>query len=174
MITINLKRMCNMLKYAAYLLAFISLFNIAAADVPKTKKLSALKKIIKEKMKEPRKFVNSGGGKCLDAPEPGKNGGRVQIWDCNNSPNQQWQFVGGAIADSAGKCLNAANPHKSGERLEIRDCNNSSNQKWTLSKGRLINGGGKCLNVPAPHQNGGQVQIWDCNNAPNQQWSIKK
>ena len=38
-------------------------------------------------------LVNAGG-KCLDVhvPDMRNNGGRVQVWDCNGAPQQQWRF----------------------------------------------------------------------------------
>ena len=39
------------------------------------------------------KLVNAGG-KCLDVhvPDMRNNGGRVQVWDCNGEPQQQWSL----------------------------------------------------------------------------------
>src|SRR6478672_2138341 len=38
--------------------------------------------------------ITLANGKCLDADSGGwtANGGRVQVWDCNQNPNQTWHF----------------------------------------------------------------------------------
>lgn len=48
----------------------------------------------------PRSVIYSGpitnaGGKCLDvhAPDQFKNGARVQVWNCNNTMQQDWRVV---------------------------------------------------------------------------------
>jgi len=39
-----------------------------------------------------KSISNVGGGKCLDvhAPDMRNDGGRVQVWECNGEPQQQW------------------------------------------------------------------------------------
>lgn len=137
--------------------------------------------------------IVSGSGLCLDvhAPDQARDGGRVQVWACNGSPQQTWVLDKqvGAVISLAGKCLDvqAAQVGIDGTAVQIWDCNRQAQQRWrhqtrvvqTPEGGlsapmSLKNDGGKCLDVHAPDQfkNGARVQIWDCNNSMQQKWKI--
>ena len=122
--------------------------------------------------------IRSAAGKCLDvhAPDQNKNGTRVQVWDCNNAPQQTWRFENNTIRSAAGKCLDVHAPdqHKNGTRVQVWDCNNAPQQTWRFENGTIRSGARKCLDVHAPdqHKNGAHVQVWDCNNAPQQRWTV--
>jgi len=124
----------------------------------------------------PRPFV-SGGGLCLDVDAASQhvNGGKVQVWACNNQDQQQWTLSAGRIVSLAGKCLDAdlAGLHTNGGRVQVWDCNGSVQQHWMPQGRTLRSGGGKCLdvNVGQLKQNGGYVQVWDCNGAIQQTWT---
>eukprot|EP01084_Bolivina_argentea_P285082 488790_1 len=51
--------------------------------------------------------IESFGGKCLDIhlDDYQKNGGKVQVWDCNGWDNQLWKYENGIIKSKGGKCL---------------------------------------------------------------------
>lgn len=128
------------------------------------------------------------GGKCLDIhfPDLNINGGRTQVWDCWNGPNQRWRFIpdggrtAGRVVNEAGKCLDVHLPDmaRNGARVQIWDCLGGENQKWHLdTAGRLHNAEGrfgKCLDVHSPDvaMNGARVQIWDCHGGSNQKWAF--
>jgi len=122
--------------------------------------------------------IKSEGGKCLEvlAEDLGKNGGRVQIRECNDAAQQKWSFDdAGRLVSSSGKCLDvhADDVHKDGGNVQIWECNDAAQQKWKWDElDRLVNGGGKCLDVHLPdyQKDGGKVQIWECNEAPQQKW----
>jgi hypothetical protein len=70
-----------------------------------------------------------------DVSENGRNGARVQLFDCGGSGYQQWQ-VGpnnSLLNPLSGRCLDLpeANP-ANGTRLQVSDCIGSSAQQWTL------------------------------------------
>lgn len=121
--------------------------------------------------------IRSGAGKCLDvhAPDQRNNGGRVQVWDCNNTLQQTWRFENGTIRSGAGKCLDVHAPdqHSNGARVQVWDCNNTLQQRWTLQGRAIRSGAGLCLDVHAPDQfaNGARVQVWACNNTLQQTWT---
>lgn len=121
--------------------------------------------------------LRSGGGLCLDVDYPNmqNNGARIQVWQCNGTPQQHWVFVGATIRNANGKCLDVDYPHmhENGARVQGWDCNGSPQQTWRMDGAALVNGGGKCLDVHYPdlHNNGGRVQAWDCNRTPQQSWS---
>ena len=140
-------------------------------------------------------FYTKDHAKCLDvhAPLQASNGAHVQVWDCNNETQQQWQYIDRTIRNSAGKCLDVHAPDqfKNGARVQVWDCNGSRQQRWKLrhigeagismySPYRIISGAGKCLTVKGkksyPHyRNGDRVTIWDCDDLTlrdEQEWHI--
>jgi hypothetical protein len=80
--------------------------------------------------------VQSSAGKCLDvnAPDQSLNGGKVQVWDCNGSPQQTWALNGRSIKSAAGKCLDVHAPDQNtnGARVQVWDCNGSPQQAWRI------------------------------------------
>lgn len=121
-------------------------------------------------------LIRSGAGKCLDvhAPDQYSNGGRVQVWDCNNSLQQTWKLEGNAIKSGAGKCLDVHAPdqYNNGAQVQVWDCNGALQQQWRVEGDTIKSGAGKCLDVHAPdqHNNGARVQVWDCNGSVQQTW----
>ncbi|MBB5957219.1 hypothetical protein FHS29_003812 [Saccharothrix tamanrassetensis] len=76
--------------------------------------------------------------KCLDAhlPDAGKNGGRVQIWTCNGSPQQKWTFFYSSrtlVNHVAFKCLDADTHsiNRNGTKVQLWGCNGLDQQVWT-------------------------------------------
>ncbi|WP_428993594.1 ricin-type beta-trefoil lectin domain protein [Microcystis aeruginosa] len=60
------------------------------------------------------------------------NGSRVQVWDCNGQPQQQWSFSGNALVNAGGKCLDIHAPdmRNNGSRVQVWDCNGQPQQQW--------------------------------------------
>ncbi len=124
--------------------------------------------------------IRTGAGLCLDAhaPDMGTNGGRVQAWVCNGSPQQTWTYdpASRAVRISSGLCLDVHAPEMTtnGGRVQVWLCNGSPQQQWTpLPNGSMRNAGGFCLDVHAPDQttNGGRVQVWPCNGSQQQRFT---
>jgi Ricin-type beta-trefoil lectin domain/PAN domain len=126
--------------------------------------------------------IKLANGKCLDADSAGwmANGGRVQVWDCNQQPNQTWHYNStiGAIKSDGGLCLDADSRQYTadGGIVQVYTCNNWPNQHWTVSQGlnAVIISSGLCLDADAAQMsnNGGPVQVWACNNQPQQAWTF--
>jgi hypothetical protein len=124
--------------------------------------------------------LRSEGGKCLDVhiEDLVKDGGRVQIWKCNNEIQQRWKFDNkGRLVNESGKCLDihVQDLKKDGGKVQIWECNDQIQQQWKLDKkGRLVSKGGKCLDVEINEINkdGGKVQIWECNDQIQQRWKF--
>ncbi|MCB9654073.1 MAG: RICIN domain-containing protein [Deltaproteobacteria bacterium] len=121
--------------------------------------------------------IRNANGKCVDvhAGCMNANGCNVQVWDCNNAPQQTWTVANGQIRNANGKCLDvhAGCMNSNGCNVQVWDCNNASQQTWTASNGQIRNANGKCLGVHAGcmNSNGCNIQVWDCNNASQQTWS---
>jgi hypothetical protein len=88
----------------------------------------------------PLLIVSDFNGKCLDAEAfAGWNGTKVQLWDCNGQPQQQWilrpfdgyyQIVNNKWPS---KCLNADNSagqYPAGARVQLWDCDWTANMAW--------------------------------------------
>lgn len=122
--------------------------------------------------------LQNEGGKCLEVniEDLVKNGGRIQVWECNGSIQQRWKFDEvGRLVNEGGKCLDAHLPDlkTDGGKVQTWDCVDVVQQKWTLSEnGALVNGGGKCLDVNLPEfkTDGGKVQLWECVDVVQQRW----
>ncbi|GAA4605502.1 putative heme/steroid binding protein [Actinoplanes octamycinicus] len=119
--------------------------------------------------------------KCLDADVNTiwTNGTKVQLWDCNGSPQQLWWREGNTIhVGYNGKCLDADfnNIWNNGTKVQLWDCNGSQQQQWISVNGALHVGfNNKCLDADfnAIWSNGTKVQLWDCNGSQQQQWNFR-
>ena len=132
------------------------------------------------------KLVGLGSNKCLDmkAEDGGRNGSRVQTWQCYGSSNQRWTLypVGktstGAtyfqiISQAPGHlCMEVRSSSVSnGAQVDMVGCSQDGNQFWRWGSGGIgyslplisLNSG-KCLDVSGNSTaNGAKVQQWDCN-----------
>ncbi|WP_240799229.1 RICIN domain-containing protein [Streptomyces sp. A0958] len=113
--------------------------------------------------------------KCLDDYQASTTAGAVvDIWDCNNSPAQQWTVGNNAVTIN-GLCLDVVGAATAnGSAVGLWNCNGQGNQQWTVDNGALVNtASGRCLDIPASNMaNGTVLAIWDCNNGANQKWNI--
>jgi hypothetical protein len=97
------------------------------------------------------------------------NGVLLQVWDCNDSDNQQWYYdiKAGTInyKPDSGKCLDLVGG-KDGTHVQLWDCNGHNNQQWFgggvyqwLSKQYTT----KCLDLSGGDTtNGKLLELWDC------------
>jgi hypothetical protein len=124
--------------------------------------------------------------KCLDADSNQwySDGGRVQIWDCNNNSNQQWWSTWdsynttiqtpGAPTGPA-KCLDAwpVAGAPGGYRVSVWSCNGGDQQRWDTSGIWPLRNlkWNKCLDLnTTANYNGAPVTLRDCNGAAGQAW----
>lgn len=118
-------------------------------------------------------------GLCLDAAQPGVNGGNLHMWTCfANYGAQEWFYEPGTglIRNSQGACLDAAERNTNGGKVHLWECNGANlNQQWSYDpiSGMLRSRHGKCLDAAQRSTDGGLVHMWDCQSAnPNQQWNF--
>ena len=117
-------------------------------------------------------------GRCLDvAGGVNENRIKVQIFDCNGSPAQQWRFTERLeLRNVMGRCLDVAGGINANRNdVQIFDCNGSPAQQWIFIQvgGHLgiRNVMGRCLDVAGGiNANRNDVQIFDCNGTKAQQW----
>ncbi|WP_225447996.1 chitinase [Streptacidiphilus sp. P02-A3a] len=122
--------------------------------------------------------VASGvAGKCLDDfAGSSADGTIVDLYDCNNTPAQQWTVASNNTLQINGKCLDITGASTAdGALVELWDCNGGGNQVWQQgANNTLVNpASGKCLDDPGfSTTNGTQLDIWDCNGGTNQVWTL--
>jgi hypothetical protein len=123
-------------------------------------------------------IVSGVAGKCADDNAgSGANGTKVQLWDCNGSAAQQWQWTSGnAALQISGKCMDVnGEATANGTLVQLWDCTGGANQQWIpQSNGTLVSAqSGRCLDDPnVSTVNGTQLVIWDCNGGGNQKWTL--
>ena len=121
--------------------------------------------------------ITSGiSGMCLDdAADSAVNGNKIDIWGCNSTPAQQWQYSNGTLTIN-GKCLDVlgANSTADGTLVDLWACTGAANQAWKVVNNTLVNPqSGKCLDDPGFSTTPGtQLVIFDCNGGSNQAWTM--
>jgi pectinesterase len=123
-------------------------------------------------------IVGTGSGRCADVvgdqPTPGAG---LQLWDCNNQTDQQWDLTAAGELRTFGgtMCLDAYQKKTApGTPVVIWSCNGGTNQQWRLNSDGTITGvqSGLCLDATGHGTaNGTPLELWTCNNGTNQQWA---
>ncbi|WP_106401704.1 RICIN domain-containing protein [Actinocorallia populi] len=121
-------------------------------------------------------YSPDNGGFCLDVNAGSSaDGTKIQTWECNGTPAQQWEWRSGIMVNpQSGKCLDvAAAGTANGTAVQLHTCNGSSAQRWEQvgEFGMRNPASGRCLDIPAADfRNGNGVQIYDCNGTVAQRW----
>lgn len=108
---------------------------------------------------------NQQSGLCLDADTNtiGRNGTKVQLWNCAGGKNQDWnwtqtvpagrnQAAAGTLKNVAsGRCLDADTGGNGGNgtKVQLWDCSGGINQEWSMFQDRYIRS-----NIPPTHAHG--------------------
>ncbi|MHA6757167.1 ricin-type beta-trefoil lectin domain protein [Streptacidiphilus sp. PAMC 29251] len=122
-------------------------------------------------------LVSKLSGRCADLPLGSNyNGVQVEVWDCNNGPNQSVTYNASTKAlGLEGKCLDAFGAGTTtGTPVDIYDCNGGANQQWLRNADGTITGvqSGLCLDVTgSANPNGSGLELYTCNGGANQQWT---
>lgn len=120
-------------------------------------------------------LISSLNNKCLDVPNSNfADGVRVQMWTCNGTGAQRWNFVNGTLQTSNNKCLDVAwGSTANGAVIQIVTCSGHPAQQFVLSAaGDLVNPqANKCVDIDAWNPNDSAVLVlWDCTGGANQKW----
>ncbi|MFB9234955.1 ricin-type beta-trefoil lectin domain protein [Plantactinospora siamensis] len=113
--------------------------------------------------------------KCIDVPGGiSADGARLQLWDCNGTPAQQWSFPGDGTVRALGKCMDVAwGSTANGAAVQLATCSGNPAQQFRLTAaGDLVNPqANKCVDVADWNSaNGAPLQTWDCTGGANQKW----
>jgi hypothetical protein len=87
----------------------------------------------------PAELRSAANGKGLDLDVAGAvgKGTKIQVWDCDGAPQQQWRAeeIGGAwrLRNRRFECLDADRngQYHDGKRVQAWDCHVQGNQLWT-------------------------------------------
>jgi hypothetical protein len=144
--------------------------------------------------------TNEAARRCLDADttENGIDGNKVQVWDCNNEPQQTWSLFETSYGSHVfflvnvkyWKCLDGDlnTLPDNGTWVQLWGCNSRPQQEWQMPRWDYSNGypwlGWHQLYVN-PYRwavldadsryglgNGSKVQVWQNLNGPNQYWHL--
>jgi hypothetical protein len=115
--------------------------------------------------------IKSGwNGFCLDDYKGKTNdtGNQVDIWQCNNSPAQDWQLSMTKIKHADSDCLNVVNNSK----IDVETCSDNPSQVWLRDNSGYLNPNtGLCLSADVTGQ-GQLLSLGSCTQllSPNQTW----
>ncbi|MFD3454355.1 ricin-type beta-trefoil lectin domain protein [Streptomyces sp. NPDC058691] len=121
---------------------------------------------------------SSATGRCVDitnaADGIGRDGSRLQIWDCGSGASQKWDFRSDGSVHSLGLCMDLAwASTANGTAVQLARCNGGWAQQFVLnSAGDLVNPhADKCVDVVDKGTgNGTKLQLWTCYGTSNQKW----
>ncbi|MEU2053848.1 RICIN domain-containing protein, partial [Streptomyces bungoensis] len=126
-------------------------------------------------------IIGQASNRCVDVTDAqggkGKDGTRLQLWDCAGSANQKWDFRGDGTVRSLGLCMDVAWGSKDdGAAIQLARCSGNPAQQFVLStRGDLVNPqADKCVDaVDNGTGNGTKLQLWTCAGTPNQKWRLQ-
>ncbi len=120
-------------------------------------------------------------GKCVDVDgSQTPNSTPVQIFECNGTSGQEWQYTGDALYNAnSGRCLDVRGGNMTNSTpVQIFDCNGSGAQLWRSAPARQelfiqTPTAARCLDVRGGNStNRTPIQIFDCNGTPSQDWNL--
>ncbi|MDQ0988466.1 ricin-type beta-trefoil lectin domain protein [Streptomyces sp. V2I9] len=119
---------------------------------------------------------NHLSGRCLNVPHSMFNDGMpLEVWDCNGTNAQSWQFASDGTLRIAGKCLDVVNANfNDGTPIQLAHCSDNAAQKFVLNEAHdLVNTVvGKCVDVNQHTSFRIELRLWTCTGADNQKWSF--
>ncbi|MFI5684855.1 ricin-type beta-trefoil lectin domain protein [Streptomyces sp. NPDC051636] len=126
-------------------------------------------------------IIGQPSNRCIDVTDAqggeGKDGARLQLWDCAGSANQKWDFRGDGTVRSLGLCMDVAWGSKDdGAAIQLARCSGNPAQQFVLSAaGDLVNPqADKCVDaVDNGTGNGTRLQLWTCAGTANQKWRVQ-
>ncbi|MFJ3231108.1 ricin-type beta-trefoil lectin domain protein [Streptomyces sp. NPDC086787] len=123
-------------------------------------------------------LIGSASHRCVDVigggDGVGRDGAKLDIWDCSGRANQKWEFKSDGTVRSLGLCMDLAWGNTgNGTAIQIAKCSGSRAQLFYLSSaGDLVSSqADKCVDVKDNGTgNGTRLQLWTCGGTANQKW----
>lgn len=88
----------------------------------------------------------------------------VQLYDCHEGRNQNFEIIGGQIKSQAvGWCLESGRKIESALNLRLGKCTDAKNQQWDFTGYGYVKNveTGTCLDVQAEKKDDGKRETWD-------------
>jgi len=126
-------------------------------------------------------ITGAASGRCVDVPGWSTTSGtQLDLWDCNNGGNQQWNYTTTHLLTVySNKCMQAGTGTgtvASGTAVVIEDCTGLPAQQWTVNAGGTItNAGGTnlCLDtVAGAGADGTLLDVATCSGSTSQNWKV--
>lgn len=119
------------------------------------------------------------GGKCLDNyARLARNGNKIQLYKCNDTPAQQWTIPGDGTIRVQGYCLDVPHASKTEKTyVQLYKCNGTNAQKWDVkSNGTIVSPiSGLCLDDQwANTADENPIWMYHCNGTNAQKWTPPK
>ncbi|MGW7385218.1 ricin-type beta-trefoil lectin domain protein [Streptomyces sp. NPDC054794] len=126
-------------------------------------------------------IIGQGSNRCIDVTNAqdgrGRDGTKLQLWDCAGSANQKWDFRGDGTVRSLGLCMDVAyGSRDDGAAIQLARCSGNPAQQFVMSPaGDLVNPqANKCVDAKDNGTgNGTKLQLWQCSGTPNQKWRVQ-
>jgi hypothetical protein len=112
--------------------------------------------------------------RCIDVPGYDPAVTQLQMWDCNNFPNQRWTTTVAGTITNAGKCLGAHNSGTAaGTAVTLQTCTTENQQQWVVKPdGTIVNArAGRCLTTATTDRSAPLV-LQDCASRADQVWRL--
>jgi hypothetical protein len=114
-------------------------------------------------------------GRCIGVPNGvGRDGTRLQIWDCGGASSLRWVFYSDGTVRALGLCMDVAwGSTQNGAAIQLARCSGNRAQLFYLAgPGDLVNAqADKCVDVVEKSTaNGTNLQLWTCSGTSNQKW----
>jgi Ricin-type beta-trefoil lectin domain/Lysozyme like domain len=121
------------------------------------------------------RVISNWNGKCIDVPGANfADGSHLQMYGCNGTVAQNWNFTGGTLRTQNNMCMDVAwGSTANGAVIQIATCSGNPAQQFVLSgAGDLVNPqANKCVDIKDWNGNdGAALQLWDCAGTANQKW----
>jgi hypothetical protein len=123
-------------------------------------------------------IIGFGSNRCIDVTGSsdgvGHDGTRLQLWDCEGTPNQRWRFMSDGTVRSLGLCMDVANADSAdGTAIQVADCSGNPAQQFRLNSAHDLTNpqANKCVDATDQQTaNGTKLQLWSCGGTSNQKW----
>ncbi|KPI30532.1 Ricin B lectin [Actinobacteria bacterium OK074] len=123
-------------------------------------------------------IIGFASNRCVDVTDSsdgvGHDGTRLQLWDCEGTPNQKWRFMSDGTVRSLGLCMDVANANSAdGTAIQVAKCSGNPAQQFRLNTAHDLTNpqADKCVDATdQATANGTKLQLWTCEGTGNQKW----
>ncbi|MDX3850290.1 ricin-type beta-trefoil lectin domain protein [Streptomyces sp. AK02-01A] len=122
-----------------------------------------------------RALVSAQSGKCLSAVN-GKDGSQLQLWPCDGSAAQRWDFRADGTIRAMGLCMDVAGGSTANSTaIQVAVCSGNGAQQFYLNdtEDLVARSATKCVDIyDGRTGNGTPAILWPCTGTKNQTWTL--